>query len=653
MTGIDKNGVSFGKNQKINFDNFNGIRKQDLKNVGGGALSESLFAKYDKNKDDVLDSGELQTLKDDINEFAKDRNLSKKKKKKFFKNLGLEKGHDLKRGDLFEFLQTIEADKDSISRAVTDGNGKTILEFKPDENNVIKRIVYSNEADGSHRPVAEQTEAEGYTRTLNFNEDGSSTEDVVTDKKLSRTEYNASGKPVYMLEKDLETNDVITSEFSEDGTSITARYRRRGAVTEFLDPNNGDRVAARVTDKGDGVSEVVQFTYNDDGSVTETTLDAEGNPVSFVTKKNGEEIASGSSGEDGKTVQTSGKDGVTTEFTTTGEGDAAQRVKVEKDKDGNIISRVSVDENGNPVAYKHKVNQGENWYNIVKAKYGITDHKQIMEIVHQLKDSAGVKRSSALMPSEIQLPPSVTLKDGTQISLRDIEAKVDVPSVPTPAAAEAESAPAAGRAEPAEPVDGTTSAETPEVSVPETDTNPPEDDMTPPLPGMNLSLSIKPLGIHETIPNWANAGKTVKNPDGTSFTYDENGFITNEYDADGNLTRNIERNSDGSVRWYTDFEYDASGNKIRWIVRNADGSVDFYTNIEYDADGNATRSIGRNSDGSVRWYEDYEYDADGNLTRNIYRNSDGSVRWYKDYEYDADGNVTREIYRNSDGSVQE
>ena len=590
MTGIDKNGVSFGKNQKINFDNFNGIRKQDLNNVGGGALSESLFAKYDKNKDDVLDSGELQTLKNDINEFAKDGNMSKREAKKFFKNLGLEKGHDLKRGDLFEFLQTIEADKDSISRAVTDGNGKTILEFKPDENNVIKRIVYSNEADGSHRPVAEQTEAEGYTRTLNFNEDGSSTEDVVTDKKLSRTEYNASGKPVYMLEKDLESSDVITSEFSEDGTSITARYRRRGAVTEFLDPNNGDRVAARVTDKGDGVSEVVQFTYNDDGSVTETTLDAEGNPVSFVTKKNGEEIASGSSGEDGKTVQTSGKDGVTTEFTTTGEGDAAQRVKVEKDKDGNIISRVSVDENGNPVAYKHKVNQGENWYNIVKAKYGITDHKQIMEIVHQLKDSAGVKRSSALMPSEIQLPPSVTLKDGTQISLRDIEAKVDVPSVPTPAAAEAESAPAAGRAEPAEPVDGTTSAgttsaETPEVSAPETDINPPEK---------------APLSYQETVSWMLNSNRTVKNPDGTSFTYDENGFITNEYDADGNVTRDIFRNPDGSVSWYKDYEYDADGNKTREIRRNPDGSVRGYNDYEYDADGNCTRSIERNSDGSVR-----------------------------------------------------
>ena len=63
--GVENNGISFGKNQKINFENFNGIHKDDFNNING-TLKDSLFTKYDKNDDGILDEGELSAMQGDI-----------------------------------------------------------------------------------------------------------------------------------------------------------------------------------------------------------------------------------------------------------------------------------------------------------------------------------------------------------------------------------------------------------------------------------------------------------------------------------------------------------------------------------------------------------------------------------------------------------
>ena len=75
--------------------------------------------------------------------------------------------------------------------------------------------------------------------------------------------------------------------------------------------------------------------------------------------------------------------------------------------------------------HQYKVNYKDTWYGIVQAKYGITDHKQTMEIVRQLKAQNNVDPKAANMPSEIILPENVTLNDGTQVKMTDINAVVD------------------------------------------------------------------------------------------------------------------------------------------------------------------------------------------------------------------------------------
>lgn len=75
--------------------------------------------------------------------------------------------------------------------------------------------------------------------------------------------------------------------------------------------------------------------------------------------------------------------------------------------------------------HKLTVNYKDTWYGIVQAKYGIKDHKQTMEIIRQLKAQNNVNPKATNMPKEIELPDIVTLKDGSEVKLADIDAEVD------------------------------------------------------------------------------------------------------------------------------------------------------------------------------------------------------------------------------------
>lgn len=97
-----------------------------------------------------------------------------------------------------------------------------------------------------------------------------------------------------------------------------------------------------------------------------------------------------------------------------------------KNSDGNNNDIKAAQQDATPKSVKHKVQKGENWYNIVKQEYGITDHKAVMEVVHQLKDIAGpkygkdAKYNNKMMPKEITLPTSMKLQNGTSINLANV-----------------------------------------------------------------------------------------------------------------------------------------------------------------------------------------------------------------------------------------
>lgn len=621
--GVENNGISFGKNQKINFENFNGIHKDDFNNING-TLKDSLFTKYDKNDDGILDEGELSAMQGDIQGYAKNDKLSKRETRKFFKSLGLENQKDLKRDDLYKFLQTVQLDKDSIAKASTDSaTGNTFIEFKPNENNEIKRIVYSNEKGGGHKTKAEQTlYDENHVSSTFYKEDGKVENYEVKGNMQFRTLYNQDGKPELYQETNTQTKESITTKYAQDGKTVESKYRTNGTVTEYLDSANGDRVTSRVTDKGNNVTETIQFTYNEDGSVRETTLGADGKPVSSVTKKDGKELA--------KSSITTAEDGSTTEISTIGEGDNLQRIKIQKDKDGNVTTRVNIDENGNMTAYKHKVNDGENWYGIVEAKYGVSGYKTVMEIVHQLKRDAGVNRNSSKMPDEIELPPAIKLKNGKEITLKDIDAKFDeINSV-------------------AAKIDVSN------IKVPENlPTAYPKDK----LPAQKITIPT-----YEVKPE--NAGKKITQPDGKIFEYNDNGRVRNIYNSEADLKPNTPAitliyDDSGNISEYQLNDYDANGAWLGAKVYDKAGQLTEISVIEggdpkYKYKDKYERCILYNPDGSVQcFYDNNVYDENGRCVSYdiFYPDDKGGFEftWHYECKYSNDGKQERTACYDANG----
>ena len=203
------------------------------------------------------------------------------------------------------------------------------------------------------------------------------------------------------------------------------------------------------------------------------------------------------------------------------------------------------------------------------------------------------------------------------------------------------------------PTNGASQTQPPtQQTPPATDPNPPATDPNPPVADPNPPAA-DPISSELNIRHTRLAEQSVMQEDGTTFVYDDNGYVHSVLDANGNETKCISRNADGSVHNSHEYEYDANGNVTKYIYRNPDGSVDEYVEYEYDANGNMTKYISRNAGGSVNYYIECEHDANGNETKDISRNPDGSVDYYNEYEYDANGNMTKYISRNADGTIKE
>lgn len=150
-----------------------------------------------------------------------------------------------------------------------------------------------------------------------------------------------------------------------------------------------------------------------------------------------------------------------------------------------------------------------------------------------------------------------------------------------------------------EPAQNVATTNVAEENVPKKDENTPVTDTN--LPSKGQDVSQYTLENREYIfPNKMLANRTVKNPDGTSYSYNKDGYLEAVLDQNGNKTRAIFRDSGFNVDFYIDYEYDENGNRTQATYRESDGSVADYTEYKYDEKGNRTRTIRHNPDGSVR-----------------------------------------------------
>lgn len=588
---------SFNKGQKINLAKFDGVSKEELLNKQGITdgqknLLQSIFSKYD-NGDGVLSADEFKSLQADLIKLAGDNNLGKRELKKFNKNaLGVDK-----KAYSMEDLQTVVGmmtdGSDSITNVAKDGE-KVKITYKPQDGVGTKTSTF----------------ATGEKNNLTILED-----DVVNNGVTTHIEYLNGDTTKRTIMTETKGNSKTTILYKDDGTSINIKTRVTGAVTEELDFENSDRVKTKTTDKGGGNVERTEYEYSDTGVVEKTYDTANGDkPVSIVTKD-----------KDGNVTKTNAYTYVgdkTTVVETVGTGDDAVRTKTVKN--GNKLeSYVNVDANGNVLNNTHKVEAGDTWYGIVQAKYGVTDHKTTMEIVHKLKDEAGVAYSANKMPDEITLLAKITLKNGTEVGLKNKDALVNMkhglntaPRITPPANLTAGNIPTG--------ID--------------------------PLPEEQKKIEIPTFEVKTDCAN-----KTVKQDDGRYFQYNADGRVKRIYadekakDAK-NIAVYIEYNDNGNV---SEYQLNSFGDKGRWTgAIRYDGSGDFlerWVNDKFDDNGNPGRQTKYNADGSVNYVIDNcAYDGQGRDLSFDTFHPDGSWWVSRKLDYGNDGTCQTRYYEAKD-----
>lgn len=573
------NGVSFGKKLgSVSYENFNGIAKSDFENSKNKALAESVFSKYDTNNDGILDRSELKAMQDDLAGFAnKKGKLGRRDSKKFMKSV--DPNLHLKREDLKNFLSEIAADTDSVQNAEKNATGGATVTYKPDNSGTVKTAVYDKDNNLSSQ--------------INEFADGTG-EEIIFEEGNSQlvTKY----KPI---------------EGSED-VEVTSYQRINGAVVEDLDPDN-DRVTQRTVDKGNGIKDVTKFEYADTGEITATNLNPDGLPQKVTVTK------------DGKTVRTTdyAYDGDnTTEVRT--EGDKRTRIVTTKSGDASTISeRVALDAEGNVLPLEYNVQDGENWYGIVQAKYGVTDHKATMAIIHQLKDTAGIRYNSKTMPDKVTLPPEMTV-GGDTFKLKDIEGKIEEIHS---AQSRITSPPRKSKSEIPQKYSGT-------------------------MPAKSVTIPQYPV-------NKSKADQKVTDDKGVTLQYDSEGRVICKYDTpemlekDNNSFR-LYYNTDGSLNEYQINHYDNDGNFSGAVDYNSKGKLSyFFENQGIAAEtGNYKTQIKYNANGKTHYYiSDYEYDEkDRNTKYNTY-NPDGSLDCTWIMKYSNDGKKCRTLQYDAHGKL--
>lgn len=573
------NGVSFGKKLgSVSYENFNGIAKSDFENSKNKALAESVFSKYDTNNDGILDRSELKAMQDDLAGFAnKKGKLGRRDSKKFMKSV--DPNLHLKREDLKNFLSEIAADTDSVQNAEKNATGGATVTYKPDNSGTVKTAVYDKDNNLSSQ--------------INEFADGTG-EEIIFEEGNSQliTKY----KPI---------------EGSED-VEVTSYQRINGAVVEDLDPDN-DRVTQRTVDKGNGIKDVTKFEYADTGEVTATNLNPDGLPQKVTVTKDGETVRTTDYAYDGDN---------TTEVRT--EGDKRTRIVTTKSGDASTISeRVALDAEGNVLPLEYNVQDGENWYGIVQAKYGVTDHKATMAIIHQLKDAAGIRYNSKTMPDIVTLPPEMIV-GGDTFKLKDIEGKID------------------------------------EIHSAQSRITPPPRKSKSEIPQKySGTMPAKSVTIPQYPVNKSKADQKVTDDKGVTLQYDSEGRVICKYDTPEMLEKKnnsfrLWYNDDGNLNTYQINHYDNNRNLSGGFIYDSKGKLDyFFENQDIDAKtGNSKTQIRYNANGKTLYYfTDNEYDEkDRNTKYNTY-NPDGSLDSTWIMKYSNDGKKCRTLQYDAQGKL--
>lgn len=272
--------LNFGKKIGEIKKNDGGVQKAAF---GDDNTSQSIFTKYDADKNGILDQTEMSKLYNDLLSTAgNDKEMSKNEAKKFLQNNGI-KYEGTARDAIAKFLNAIGGDKDNIQSATQNDKGVSVT-YKDGTTETYTTLVSTDgqtkrsylserkftDAQGLHEiqflvdgktKTSEKVVKDGTTTTTNFEKDGTTPKNVVvtdaagntvttnyqngkmTSKTVvngdSTTEYDAQNRPI----KKIEGNQVTTSEYDETSGKLKSETIIRGSEKSVLDyDNNGNKI---------------------------------------------------------------------------------------------------------------------------------------------------------------------------------------------------------------------------------------------------------------------------------------------------------------------------------------------------------------------------------------------------------------------------
>ncbi len=438
--------------------------------------------------------------------------------------------------------------------------------------------------------------------------------DKNNDGILSKEEYDAMSKD---LQKVAGNDNLSKRELKKFNKNCLGVDKKNYEMSDL------QKVMTMMTDDSDSVtnvekrvdSDAIETTYNDDGSYSVTRYNKNDNAKTTTNyDKNGNEIPD----------------------TEQNEEDKKKDVDVEKSANDDKTSKKTTE---------YQVQSGEVWYNIVAAKYDVSSPKTIMNIVHQLKDAAGIDYKSTKMPSTLQLPNKINVGE-QEFSLK-LENEVD------PSLLRTEAPPAKAKANETENTDITLPKPIPKEKLPKTI-----------LPvAKKIQIGKFPHGMPMQDKKYA--GKTIKVTSGK-----KEDFL--KYNSDGRLiyiysNKAAKDANRPCVAYFWDgndidrvykYGHDSNGNLKQLVCYNKNGRFyhrsvfDQYPKNVKNSNNRYGRRIFCEADGGINSIYVYTYDNKGEILSTDDFKSDGSLRRSVRYLYDDKGNsITREYFPQDKGKM--
>lgn len=274
--GVNNKEIKIG-NGTFSIDN-KGVQRDAFKN----AKQKSIFDKFDKDKNGILDENEIKSLKDSITEYAgkwDKSSLGKREAARFFKENGIEvSGEKMSREDLNEFLTVMgNNDANQVESAQYEASGNIKVTYKKEGE--TQKTEWYVKAENSEQSVLfiskEENKKDQTTKTTVYNENGNKSREEENDKKAGAT-----------------LTTLYSDECNEDGTqkidkrTRTTKTNLQGGLIEqteeTLDPEHEDRVTCKerkTVNQNPGVfgqitlQDKTTYKYDENGKVAEEKVE--------------------------------------------------------------------------------------------------------------------------------------------------------------------------------------------------------------------------------------------------------------------------------------------------------------------------------------------------------------------------------------------